>query len=89
MANQVLTGREIDQFIEHRDAGHIETEAIMPKCLRDEEKISAPAANIQDLLPRETMEIEILRPSDVLPNVRFCVEILRIMSPQSGRVSWH
>jgi hypothetical protein len=58
----------------------------MPKSLSHEDKKSSATANIQDFLGRKTVEIQVLSTSNVAVKMFSCVEILRVMTPQTGRI---
>src|SRR5665213_100690 len=56
--------------------------------LCDEKKKSAATTDVENVLRRRAMEIEILHAPNVEAQIFFEIEILRIMPPTRRRISW-
>ena len=54
----------------------------------DKKKKPATAADIQNLLRRKALQIEVLSPPDIDAKALLQIEILRVMTPQRRRTRW-
>ena len=84
--NNALDPEEFDQVIEDRHSWNIEPETAMTAGLRHKKEKSRPASDVQNILRRGPVEVEILDPPDVDPEPFFQIEVFRIMPPTFRRV---
>ena len=80
-----VDSEKIDQAVEDRDASDVESDAMMPERLGDEEKKTAPATDVQNFLRRKPLQIQILSAPDINRKAALQVQILRIMPPKGRR----
>ena len=81
LVNHSINAEKLDQAVEDGDATNIEPEAAVSERFGHEEKKAAAAADIQNLLGRKSLQVEVLGPPDIDPKPLFEIEVLRIVPP--------
>ena len=57
--------QEVDEIVKKRDSADIQPQAVMTQRLRNKKKKSASTTDIENLLRRKAMQIQVLRATDV------------------------
>lgn len=81
--NEAVDFEKIDQPVEYRNAADVEAQAGVTQSMGDKEEKPAAATDIQNFPRRKPVQVQILRPPDVLPKMFFDLEIFGIMTPQA------
>src|SRR5450432_3841637 len=79
--DNAFDAEQLDQVVENRNAGCVETEAAMTLRLGDKEEKSPATTDIQDFPRGAAVQSQVLHAPDIQREIFFQIKVFRVMMP--------